>query len=29
MLNGIISNRTVFRHLKLYLHLTELLHTTA
>ena len=29
MLNWIISNRTVFSTLKLYLHLTELLHITA
>ena len=28
MLNWIISNRTAFWHEKLYLHLTELLHTT-
>ena len=29
MLNWIFSNRTVFLTLKLYLHLTELLHITA
>ena len=29
MLNWIIWNRTVFVTLKLYLHLTELLHVTA